>query len=108
MEAFVLVSRSLIAVGLTMLMAMLRLDAERFGTAEYYEATADGETPQVRRRLAWYGIGLFLALGILSIDPEPQADLFLGIGDKPAIVLTSQFVPARAILRMVWFPLSAT
>ena len=29
---------------------MLRLEAERFGTAEYYEATRDGERPRVRRR----------------------------------------------------------
>ena len=36
---------------------MLRLDAERFGTAEYYEATRDGERPRIRRRLAWYGLG---------------------------------------------------
>ena len=103
MEDFVLVSRSLIAVGLTMLMAMLRLDAERFGTAEYYEATADGETPQVRRRLAWYGIGLFLALGILSIDPEPQADLFLGIGDRLGAVLGGIVFGAAGIAIAVAF-----
>ena len=87
MDDLVLVSRSLIAVGLTLLMAMLRLDAARFGTAEYYEATADGERPKVRRRLAWYGIGLFLALGILAIYPNPQSELFLGIGDRLGALL---------------------
>ena len=87
MDDFVLVSRSLVAVGLTLLMAMLRLDSERFGTAEYYEATGAGERPQVRRRLAWYGIGLSLAIGILTIYPEPQRELFLGIGDRLGAIL---------------------
>ena len=87
MDDFVLVSRSLVAVGLTLLMAMLRLDSERFGTAEYYEATGAGERPRLRRRLAWYGIGLFLAIGILTIYPQPQSDLFLGIGDRLGAVL---------------------
>ena len=87
MDDFVLVSRSLVAVGLTLLMAMLRLDSERFGTAEYYEATGAGERPRVRRRLAWYGIGFFLAIGILTIYPSPQSELFLGIGDRLGAVL---------------------
>jgi len=86
-DDFVLVSRSLIAVGLTLLMAMLRLDSERFGTAEYYEATGAGERPNLRRRLAWYGIGIFLAIGIFTIHPEPQSELFLGIGDRLGAVL---------------------
>lgn len=87
MDDFILVSRSLIAVGLTLLMAMLRLDSERFGTAEYYEATGAGERPHLRRRLAWYGIGFGLVIGILTIHPEPQSELFLGIGDRLGAVL---------------------
>ena len=56
-----MIARTLIVIGLALLLAMLRLDAERFGTAEYYEASQDGERPRVRRRLAWYGIGVALA-----------------------------------------------
>jgi membrane protease YdiL (CAAX protease family) len=86
-DDYIVVSRSLVAVGLTLLMAMLRLDSERFGTAEYYEATGAGERPRVRRRLAWYGIGFGLAIGILTIHPQPQTVLFLGTGDRLGAVL---------------------
>ena len=50
--------RALIAIGLTMLLALLRLDAQRFGTAEYFESVQDMERHQVRRRLTWYGLGI--------------------------------------------------
>lgn len=82
MDEFVDLARVLIAIGLAMLLAMLRLDAERFGTAEYYEATRDGERPRIRRRLGWYGMGVGIALGILVIHPAPQTEFFLGSGDR--------------------------
>jgi len=65
MDDFITLARTLISVGLALLLVMLRLDAERFGTAEYYEATRDGERPRIRRRLGWYGLGFALAVGIL-------------------------------------------
>jgi len=75
-------SRGLIVVGLTMLLVLLRLDAERFGTAEYFETARDGEPPRNRRRLAWYGLGIALVGAIFAIHPNPEADLFLGTGDR--------------------------
>ena len=45
MDDFVGTARVLIAVGFALMLVMLRLDAERFGTAEYYETTRDGERP---------------------------------------------------------------
>ena len=82
MDEFIDPLRVLIAVGLAMLLAMLRLDAERFGTAEYYESTRDGERPRARRRLGWYGLGLGIAAVMLFVHPAPQTDLFLGSGDR--------------------------
>jgi Type II CAAX prenyl endopeptidase Rce1-like len=75
-------SRGLIVVGLTMLLVLLRLDAERFGTAEYFEATRDGERPRIRRRLAWYGLGTGLVVAIFAIHPNPETELFLSTGDR--------------------------
>lgn len=82
MEDFVDPLRVLIAVGLAMLLAMLRLDAERFGTAEYYESTGSGERPRARRRFGWYGLGVGIAVALLFVHPSPQAELFLGSGDR--------------------------
>lgn len=80
--------RTLVAFGLTLLMVMLRLEAEKFGTAEYYEATRDGERPLVRRRMAWYGMGVVAAIALLYIHPSPEDDLSLGSGDRlPAVML---------------------
>ncbi|MEO8571620.1 MAG: CPBP family intramembrane glutamic endopeptidase [Chloroflexota bacterium] len=87
MDDFVTLARSLIAVGLALLLVLLRLDAEKFGTAEYYEATRDGERPRVRRRLGWYALGVGIALAIILIHPSPQADLFLGSGNRLGAVL---------------------
>jgi hypothetical protein len=86
-DDFITLARSLIAVGLTLLLILLRLDAEKFGTAEYYEATRDGERPRIRRRLGWYGLGFALAVAILYIHPSPQSDLFLGSGNRLGAVL---------------------
>ena len=83
MEDFVVLARSLISVGLALLLVMLRLDAERFGTAEYYEATRDGERPRVRRRLAWYGLG-FGAGGRHPVHPPVAADRPLPRIGRPA------------------------
>jgi membrane protease YdiL (CAAX protease family) len=80
-------ARWLITIGLTLLLIMLRLDAEKFGTAEYYEATRDGERPRIRRRLAWYGLGFGIAIAILLIHPSPQRDLYLGSGDRLGAVV---------------------
>jgi Type II CAAX prenyl endopeptidase Rce1-like len=73
---------NLIVVGLVLLLIMLRLDAERFGAAEYDEATRDGHLPSLRRRLAWYFLGIGLVVLILIIHPRPREDLFLGAGDR--------------------------
>ena len=103
MEDLFDISRGLIVVGLTLLLVMLRLDAERFGTAEYYETTRDGERPRVRRRLAWYGLGLGIVIAMLYISPAPQVDLFLGTGDRLGAVLGGLVFAAIGVAQAVAF-----
>ena len=50
-------SAILVGLGLTLLLVMLRLEAQRFGAAEYDEPV-DGHAPSIRRRLAWYVLGV--------------------------------------------------
>jgi hypothetical protein len=86
--------RTLIAVGLALLLVMLRLEAARFSAAEY-DDTIDGRAPSIRRRAAWYAIGLALVGGILLVHPSPRDDLFLGPGDRP-LAITYGFIYAAA------------
>jgi hypothetical protein len=74
--------RELIAVGLALVLLMLRFDAERFGAAEYDETTRDGAQPPVRRRLGWYFLGIGLIALILFVHPDPRTTLHLGTGDR--------------------------
>jgi hypothetical protein len=103
MEGLFDISRGLIVVGLTMLLVLLRLDAERFGTAEYFESTRDGERPRIRRRLAWYGLGAALVVAIFTIHPKPETELFLGSGDRLGAVLGGLIFAGLGIAQAIAF-----
>ena len=79
-EGLLTTIRALVALGLTLLLVMLRIEAERFGVAEYDEPTG-GRPPSIARRLAWYVIGIGGVITILWIHPAPGTELFLGPGD---------------------------
>jgi len=96
-------SRGLIVIGLTMLLVLLRLDAERFGTAEYFESTRDGERPRIRRRLAWYGLGAALVVAIFAIHPAPETELFLSSGDRLGAVLGGLIFAGIGIAQAIAF-----
>jgi Type II CAAX prenyl endopeptidase Rce1-like len=73
--------RTMIAVGLALLLVMLRLEASRFNAAEY-DDPIDGQAPSFRRRASWYAIGIILVVGIFLIHPTPQKDFALTAGDR--------------------------
>jgi membrane protease YdiL (CAAX protease family) len=73
--------RILVALAVSLLLVLLRLDAQRFGTAEYDEPI-DGRAPSVLRRIAWYVLGIALIALILEIHPAPETDLRLTVGDR--------------------------
>jgi membrane protease YdiL (CAAX protease family) len=74
--------RGLVTVGLTLLLILLRFDAERFGAAEYAEGGFDGRLATARRRIGWYALGIAGIVAILYIHLDPQRQLFLGSGDR--------------------------
>ena len=86
MEAWLPTLRTLIAMGLALLLVMLRLEAERFSAAEYDEAT-DGRPPSFRRRIAWYGLGFALIAGILVVHPSPNDEFRIGAGDRGLTII---------------------
>jgi hypothetical protein len=82
---------ALVALGFTLLLVLLRLDAERFNAAEYDDVDRWGNRPSVVRRLAWYAMGIGGILLVMLIHPNPD-DLFLGLGDRlGALILGGAF-----------------
>jgi hypothetical protein len=78
--------RVLISLGLGLLLVLLRLDAERFGAAEYDERVG-GQGPPVRSRLAWYLLGVGLIAAVLFIHPDPANGLGLGLGERGLAII---------------------
>ena len=78
--------RVLIGLGLTLLLVMLRLEAERFNAAEYDEPVR-GRRPSLLRRLAWYVLGVGGVLALLFVHPTAETDLHLEVGDRSGLLL---------------------
>ena len=74
--------RVLVAFGFGLLLVMLRLDAERFGAAEYDASANGGPLAVARRRLAWYALGIALIAAILVIHPGPARPARPQLGDR--------------------------
>jgi hypothetical protein len=72
--------RSLVAFGLTLLLVLLRIEAARFGVAEYDEPVA-GRMPSVWRRLGWYVLGIGGVVAIVLIHPAAGTQLFFTGGN---------------------------
>jgi hypothetical protein len=62
-------------VGFAGLMLLMRLDARRFGAAEW--DTEDGDGRVWLSRLTWYAAGLALGLTIFALHPSPASELNL-------------------------------
>jgi Type II CAAX prenyl endopeptidase Rce1-like len=70
----------LLVVGLTGLLYLLRLDAQRFGVAEYDDSDRNGDWRSLLRRISWYGVGLALLLMVYWLYPQPVSVLHLDMG----------------------------
>lgn len=72
--------RVLVALGFTLLLVMLRIESQQFGTAEYDEPV-NGRRASIGRRLTYWGIGLVGVVAILYTHPAPARELYLRVGD---------------------------
>src|SRR4051812_24997829 len=79
--------RMLIVLGLTLLLVILRFDAERFNAAEYDDIDRWGRPPSLLRRLAWYLLGIGGVFAVAWMHPDPANGLFLTLGDRVGTLL---------------------
>jgi hypothetical protein len=99
--------RILVVAGLTGLLILLRLDAGRFGTAEYDDEAAPGGWHNGLRRFGWYGVGIVLAVGVYELHPAPISTLHLTTGDdRLAMILLGLLAGAAGMAgatAFAWF-----
>ncbi len=69
--------RVLVALGLVLILVLLRLDSRRFGVGEYDVPDAYGDKPSVLVRLAWYAAGIVLVIAVYVIYPGDRDALGL-------------------------------
>ncbi len=79
--------RDLVALGLTGLLCLLRLEAASFGAAEYDEPTFSDSPSPLRTRTAWYVLGFGLVAAVLLVHPAPARELKFGLGDRGGALL---------------------
>lgn len=103
MDSLILTLRALMAAGFVLLLVLLRLDAERFGAAEYDERARDGRAPALLRRLGWYVVGLGLIAGAAILHPAAATDLFLTLGDRTAAIVDGLAYGGIGILQAIAF-----
>jgi hypothetical protein len=82
--------RTLVALGFTLLLVMLRLEAQRFHAAEYDEPVR-GIQPSILRRLAWYALGVGGVVVLVFVHPTPEFSLHLTVGERGGILVAIVF-----------------
>jgi Type II CAAX prenyl endopeptidase Rce1-like len=76
--------RILVAGGIFMMLLLLRLEANRFGAAEFDEP--GGRRRGFRTRLSWYLIGFGLLAAIYVVHPAPHDVLVLLAGHRADVI----------------------
>ncbi len=102
--------RTVLAIGLAGLVLMLRLDAARFGAAEYDPGPEDDTASTIGIRLAWPGIAIALVAVIAVILPGGPALLNLDpatFGSTATVGLSVLFgmIGVAIVVFGAWYPL---
>jgi membrane protease YdiL (CAAX protease family) len=92
--------RILVAGGFFMLLLLLRLEASRFGAAEYDEP---GRKRDPLTRIAWYAIGLALLAAIYYIHPAPHDVLTLVAGHRTEVAIYAVILAVPGLLQAAGF-----
>ena len=79
--------RTLVALAITLLLVLLRAEAETFGAAEYDEPTREGGFASFSRRVSWFVVGLGLIVALMLAHPNAAGDLGIGLGDRLEAIL---------------------
>lgn len=95
--------RTLMALGFTGLAVMLRVEADRFGAAEYAETDRYGQHPRLRRRLAWFILGLGLCVAIWAVNPDKDGHLYIRLGDRGEALLGGMLYGAIGVAQAIAF-----
>ena len=89
------------ACGIFMMLLMLRLEASRFGAAEYDEP---GRSKRgFWTRASWYVIGGTLIAALYLAHPAPREVLFLRIGRRPDVLLLGLALAAVGVTQAAAF-----
>jgi hypothetical protein len=94
--------RLLVALAFAGLLIMLRLDAERFGAAEY-DFDEYGQASTIRRRAAWYVLGLVLVVAVDLVHPSPSTGLLLRFGNTAEALVFGLAFAAVGVLQVLAF-----
>jgi hypothetical protein len=94
--------RVVISIGLVMLLLLLRLDAERFGAAEYDEP-ANRFKPRFSTRLSWYVLGFALLGALYWVHPQPQDVLYLILGLRGDVLLYGALLAVVGVAQAAGF-----
>ena len=87
MEEWIDPIRTLVALAVAFFLVILRLEAEKFGAAEYDEPTRDGRRGSLLARLSWVVLGFVLVAALLVVHPDPAGELGLSLGDRGQALL---------------------
>jgi membrane protease YdiL (CAAX protease family) len=93
--------RVFVASGFFMLLLFLRLEASRFGAAEYDEPGRRGTGPLTR--VAWYALGLGLLGAIYFVHPAPHDVLFLVLGHRAEVLFYGAMLAGPGLLQAAAF-----
>jgi membrane protease YdiL (CAAX protease family) len=78
---------NLMTVAALGLLIVLRVDARRFGAADFDDETQISDWRIWARRLTWYGLGIVLVFVAYFLFPQPETVLHLRLGEDRVFAL---------------------